>query len=389
MISTSDSHETAIARSRAYLRRKFLQWYSSNPAPRVPRLHRRELAFLSFDWEGMSRHHQMALPDLEWYVSRKVPRAVYHSAAYFEDPAAPTMAEKGWMGCDLVFDIDCDHLAGAADEELPGQLQLAKWRVEKLVHEILIPDFGIEERYLTVVFSGGRGYHVHVRDPQIWKLENQERREISDYVAALGFTRATGAPIRLAALSTEGMEARVVTEVAAILDRLLGLTPRERSAWLRKTQRDYAFGDLGLSDDTLRKMAHRIEKWGFWKQSRQLPFLSPAQRAWIYFAATLLMSVPDHDRQVTYDKHRLIRAPGSLHAGTGLQCMEVPLDDLRRFNPLNDAVVFSTTKNIPIQVTRSWIGGIAGKMLILNPGEYDLPEAVGIFLIGQKMAVII
>ena len=38
-----------------------------------------------------------------------VPAHVYFSTAYYKDPTAP-MEAKGWMGADLVFDIDADHL---------------------------------------------------------------------------------------------------------------------------------------------------------------------------------------------------------------------------------------------------------------------------------------
>src|SRR5699024_11964031 len=50
--------------------------------------------------------------------------------------------------------------------------------------DFLENDFGF--RALTIVFSGGRGYHVHIRDPGVQALESDARREIVDYVRAIG-----------------------------------------------------------------------------------------------------------------------------------------------------------------------------------------------------------
>lgn len=38
------------------------------------------------------------------------PESVYHSAAFYKVPVATHMHEKEWMGAELVFDIDADHL---------------------------------------------------------------------------------------------------------------------------------------------------------------------------------------------------------------------------------------------------------------------------------------
>jgi len=38
-----------------------------------------------------------------------VPSDVYYSSAYYERPQEE-MKQKGWLGADLIFDIDADHI---------------------------------------------------------------------------------------------------------------------------------------------------------------------------------------------------------------------------------------------------------------------------------------
>lgn len=102
------------------------------------------------------------------YVRSMIPRHVYHSAAYYQRPGAPTMKEKIWQGADLIFDLDADHLRGAASS-YAGMLEQVKRETLKLL-SFLLSDFGFAESKISVVFSGGRGYHIHVRDPRIYSF---------------------------------------------------------------------------------------------------------------------------------------------------------------------------------------------------------------------------
>ena len=64
-------------------------------------------------------------------------------------------------------------------------LMLVKKETQKLL-TFLLSDFGITESRISVVFSGGRGYHIHVRDPSVFALGSDERREIVDYLTGRG-----------------------------------------------------------------------------------------------------------------------------------------------------------------------------------------------------------
>ena len=74
----------------------------------------REWGFLFFSESvkaGMRRH--LTFPDetdLSTYLKTMTPAHVYYSTAYYAHPSAATMQEKEWLGADLIFDLDADHI---------------------------------------------------------------------------------------------------------------------------------------------------------------------------------------------------------------------------------------------------------------------------------------
>ncbi len=112
------------------------------------------------------------LQKLRMFLIEQSPDHVYFSAAKYEHPGIPQMEVKKsyWLGSDLIFDIDNDHLKKPTIKEALRQA--------KKLGKILIEDFGLEKLMMT--FSGSRGYHIHVQDECIQKCSNAERREIAD-----------------------------------------------------------------------------------------------------------------------------------------------------------------------------------------------------------------
>src|SRR4030042_2465015 len=92
------------------------------------------------------------------------------------------MGEKKWLGADLIFDLDADHVEGTKGLPYEQMLERVKEEVVRLIDEFLLGDLGFEEDELKIVFSGGRGYHVHINSPRVITLTSHERREIVDYV---------------------------------------------------------------------------------------------------------------------------------------------------------------------------------------------------------------
>ncbi|MGA2698262.1 MAG: DNA primase small subunit domain-containing protein, partial [Methanoregula sp.] len=160
-----------------FVRQRFTEYYRKAMLVSPSSLEQREWGFVLFNpgATGMRMRRHIAFTDraeLFDYIKNLVPSHIYYSTAYYEKPDAPTMAEKGWCGADLIFDLDADHLMRGPYDQM---LARVKEETEKLL-AILIEEFGMDRKAIALVFSGGRGYHVHVRDERFLPLSSPERR---------------------------------------------------------------------------------------------------------------------------------------------------------------------------------------------------------------------
>ena len=152
-----------------------------------PRLRSREWMFIPWGSKPPDRHR--ALPtkvDLLKYLQTRSPHSCFHSTAYYNDPSQRKMAEKGWLGADLIFDLDGDHLPGVSDNDFPGMMEKIQEQAWSLWSDFLHPEFGFDEKYVQTTFSGHRGFHIHVRDPSLMHLDSNARRELVNYITGVG-----------------------------------------------------------------------------------------------------------------------------------------------------------------------------------------------------------
>ena len=347
--------------TRAYLQGAFAKFYRENPEliQPPPSMERREFGFQLFRGRVMVRHKRFKTPgELREFMARVGPSDAYRSAAYYERPDAE-MAEKGWLGADLAFDIDADHIEtpckeehdvwrcvkcgrvgrGSAPERCPECgcekfkestwpcevcLMSAKEELQKLV-DVLTDDFGFSQSEMHVYFSGHRGYHLMLEEETIRTLNQDERKEIADYLMAVGIDPALHGfevggigYIRLDAPGWRGRIARGVYQTLLSDEELRkagvrgDALQRGREALLRGLEE----GVLRLPRGVGRRTWSRVALYGAQRQSVRL------------------------DPVVTIDVHRLMRLEGSLHGKTGLRKVEVPISRLEVFDPLKEAVAF-------------------------------------------------
>ena len=151
-------------------------YYMTADLHEPPMMHQREFGIIRKD-KGMWRHLAFSnMGKLRAFLIEQRPLHVYFSVAKYSDPSNIIMAEKGRLGTDLIFDIDYDAL------KVPT-LGEAAYQIMEL-SGILKDKFALKD--LTMVFSGSRGYHIHVRDDCIQSLNRYERSQIVDYVIARG-----------------------------------------------------------------------------------------------------------------------------------------------------------------------------------------------------------
>ncbi len=405
--------------SRDFVYEKFSDFYNapSTVIPSPSSLGERELGFLLFKERIMLRHKVFRrISGLRSFLGEVVPSDVYHSCAYYENPEAE-MDKKGWLGADLVFDIDADHIPTSCDKlhdqwscnkcglvdkgeppdhcpECNGEkfetktwvcekcLGSAKEETAKLIH-ILQSDFGFLDEEVHVFFSGHRGYHVHVENEAVKSLDSISRKEIVDYVTGLGLT--------VSRRGRKGRKERKASEKFFLSD--FGWNKHIKQGMsnfvLSATEPDLR--NIGLSKKTTKLILNNkklILKQcigaGYWDSVKGKDVGVETWRKLADHVKDLESS--KIDTVVTTDTHRLIRMNGTLHGKTGLKKIEFPIRRLSDFDPFEEAVAFKDD-TVKIYVSDVPEFRLDGKMF----GPYrnqpvEVPTAAAVLLICKGRA---
>jgi DNA primase small subunit len=334
---------------------------------------------------------------------------VYFSSAYYESPGAPTMEEKGWLGADLVFDLDADHIERVKGMPYEAMLEEVKSEIIKIVDQYLTADFGIGEDAILITFSGGRGYHIHVRDPRVWELHGHERREIVDYITGTEF-------------DADGLFRRVPLELKKFRDRATvkyryAMPRPDDAGWpgrlargiiaaaerLESMPKEDALREIAAVEGIGGKIAGEMYEAlfsrhgggrGIDKLRRGDMDIFPSDRLVdafrrIFVPPALDLGKRETDEPVTSDIKRLIRLPSSIHGKSGLEVVPLTRDALDGFVPLRDAVPAAyTDEPTPVRVRSPIKTGLRDETFNLTPGIVTLPEYAAVFLACRQAATL-
>ncbi len=322
--------------TKAYLSKKFKEYYSEAKLTPPPDFERREWAFVPFEKLPdffMQRHISFdTLDELRNHIISSPPAHVFYSSACYSNPRE-AMEKKGWLYADLIFDIDADHLP-LKDTSMENALKVAKTEIIRL-SEILQKDFGVSKENMRIIFSGGRGYHLHVYEEEFRYLESPERREIVDYLS-----------INFLDFYSKGTQAmRVRKYFLKIIEELIKEEKRENSLKF--------FKNHGIKKDVVEKIERLLisdrnisrrfilGNYNLQKISKGKKFREICDK----IINLCISKVSIHiDAPVTADVKRLIRFPGSIHGKSGLKTMEVDFDLIDEFDPFIDAIPFGDEK---------------------------------------------
>jgi len=382
-------------KTRDFLKEKFKEYYKNADILLPPRFSSREWGFLSWGGGIMNRHVKFTTQkEVLDYLSRVAPAHSYHSVAYYEDPGRNTMIDKKWQGADLIFDLDADHLPEMEDVKkgkitFSQLMEFIREQTYRLVNDVLLGDFGLNEKDLLITFSGGRGYHVHVRTATVLTLPSGARRELADYMTGkglnsnqllddAGYTREV--PVRgkgierknlgfekLPSVKSKGWRGIIARHIHKTIENLRQLNNDDRKKATKSLGIIINDSEFEKENDELFNMLGKSFK-------KKLVRLSLKEAA-IY-----------PDEPVTGDVHRLIRLPGSLHGGSGLRVTVLNSKTLETFDPMKDAVVFG---NKPVRV-RSIVNHpvtMGNNIAKLKPESVvELPEVAAIYFMARKWA---
>ena len=391
--------------NQRFLFKAFRKYYRANMPILPDRFTRREFGFMFFDRTYVQRHMRFARPDdLRRFMTGQVPSHSYYSTSYYRKPDAPTMDEKDWMGAELIFDLDADHLDGAKEMTYSEMLVQIRSEMMHLVDSFLLDDLGFTEDQVHITFSGGRGYHAHVRTPDIMTLGTHERRELVDYITGSGLNIDWVFPYNRVPTSQVVTGGGVRTNVAK--DRLI--PPADSGGWKKRMRNGLmdVVNDLcdvdpkvfkkdypsikGSKTDTLVKAQEELRKTrGILFEKNTMAILSPSTQN---ILVKIMKEDMAHrlsgevDEPVTADIKRLIRLPGSVHGKSGLRVTPISRQELTDFDPLQMAVPDEySDEEVKITMRKPSKLDMKGQHFDLD-GETMVPEWAAVFLIGRKMA---
>ena len=376
--------------SETRMKEIFREYYSNLRYEIPDLLGSREIGFIPFGGT-MIRHRSLrGREELGKFLTSIVPRHMYYSLAYYDYPTKRSMQEKGWKGAELIFDLDADHLEGASSMTYEQILDEVKKHTLRLIFTFLIGILGISEDSIKLYFSGGRGYHVHVQDDGIYRLDSNSRREISNLVRGEGVSLSSLLNVHdTFRRDPSGWFSLIDTDIVhlygGIRKNLPDSTAKMKTILKKEDQVEKYLSSLEkfarMEGNTARKVdifpTPGIKKYAA-MGPKDLEICE-----WIA-RETINRTKCEIDEPVTTDVHRLIRFPGSLHGKTGLAVTRIQLHDLEKFNPLDSAIPEAfLDKHDKVRINRPMTITMKGEMHSLS-GELEVPRYVALFAVASR-----
>ncbi len=347
---------------------------------------KREFGFGDFEKKIAFRHVAFKNGgELKRYLIDNSPPFVSCSSAEYQRPDGRPMEAKGWLGSELIFDLDATDLHLKCQEQhgrswvCQNCLDSVKEETVRLVEDFLIADFGFLEKDIRINFSGNRGYHVHLTDSDAFTLDSKARRQISEYITGTG------------------LEAQKFFEIRTVKKTLFGPQP-DSNGWGGKFAKgmitalnsERELVELGIDVKTAKQLVDKKEEvklgisLGVWDKVK----IPKKAEFWTGVVRRMAIQQSDSiDRNVTNDTGHLLRLPNTIHGDTGLSGRSLGgVKQLQSFDPMKDAVVLRG-RPLKVHVEKAPQFSIGGETF--GPFEdkgVELPLPAALYLLLKKSA---
>lgn len=399
-----------------FLAQRFKEYYRSKFQVNnfLTDIENHEFGFFYWDLNKFVRHLGfLNFENLLNHIVSSVPRHIYCSAARYKTPDASNMKLKSFIDCELIFDLDIDHIPtpckekhdkwqcktcgtsgiGTAPNICPTKncnsnsfedmtwecdtcMEIAKSEILFIIEEFLSEDFGLNpNKDLYIVFSGQRGYHIHVHADSIRMLDSNARREIVDYITGKGLVPSYHGFSPNAKVKPNLLERGWRGRLARLVLRLLhDSTPEELQQLFTK--------DVDIGQAQIEIISQLNSKNPLWS------FKHVGEKRWQKLIETAIKKYGGKiDEPVSIDVHRLIRLPGSLHGKTGFLVKKLSYEELKPFDPFSHAQVFHGTQKIFVKeapqfrVGEEFFGPFKEESI-------ELPMSAAIFLLCKGLGTL-
>jgi len=300
-------------------------YYEKHELPEVDRLDRREFAFGLSSPKPNIRHKSFDnLSQLMDFVRKNVPLSIHYSLAIYEAPWEQLTEKKGLMEREVALDIDVNPQGFKSYSEL---ISYAKEKVLELI-DILRHDLGINK--IEIWFSGSRGFHIYLKEEDLWSLSREELLEIYLY---LSLDLPSKERFLENLLRKKALLHRRSSEPPVFTSRELGFFKKLINYIIT-----HYSAYLGLKESKPKSRAY-FRRLLEILESEPLEAIKYIKKLYIttFFEEVFSELQIPLDRQLLMDTSHLIRYPGSLNHKLCLLKVRVREDRLDDFNPLEDA----------------------------------------------------
>jgi len=226
----------------------------------------REFGFLLIrdNKEIFTRNKSFDVPEhLLQYVRAEIPQGIMIGGIYDPPPRGESITQLKWLGHELIFDLDLTdyddiRTCGKGKEHVCPKCWPLVRDAAIFIDETLREDFGFQK--ITWVFSGRRGLHAWITDPEVMALSEDARDAVVEWISPQG-------------------------------EKLL-----RPFYWQERALRIFG-GIESLDRISITNIIAKKKIAEIWENVRK--------------------KLPRIDRQVTIDINRLLRMPGSIHPATG------------------------------------------------------------------------
>ncbi|MGC2571954.1 MAG: DNA primase small subunit domain-containing protein [Candidatus Nitrosopolaris sp.] len=387
MIGRNKSEENE---SIAVVKDAFKEYYFNhiNLLETPEHLEQHEFGYVTFG-SGMIRHLSFRNKgDLIATLVRDVPTDFYCSNAYYRFPTYP-MKEKQWLGADLIFDIDAEDLQLPCElshsyfictrcNEVSVKSEVCEFCKNTVFNKTSIPcdkciialkkevlrlatvltnDLGIDEKFITVHFSGNNGFHIVASDKSFHLLGPEARSDIVSYLIGTN-------------MMTESIGVRKARDRSG-RDFLIKFPKSGLSYGWRKRIADR----FGIDQASVLKLNNIVQRNGGYEG-----FKAELGK----MTKSLGVKV---DPQVTMDVHRIFRMPGTINSKSGL--VKMRCIDLDSFDPMTHSCLLGDKEvKVKTNVSSQIYFKLKGKSFKLKEKIIELPLFAAVYLVCKGLAEI-
>jgi len=388
-----------------FMKKHFKEYYLKNFVDSVPEVNKREFGFGVHKRKIANRNLAFSSPEaMNKFLRVKNPLFLSYSNSCYIDPDKQPMTNKGYLKSDLIYEFDADEINAICKKDgskwickktfgkeslveevdnkqwfLSAGLEQSKQQVFRLL-DFIQEDFNFNLDKVSVNFSGKAGYHVHIRKEEIQNLNKKARIELVDYLTAYGmYYDNLGFELEknLSCPKGKGLWGKRINqgikeffekdqkEIAAITK----LPSAKLNVLMKSKERVLNGIEKGLLYD----VGARTNK-DFWKSVID------------FVVQTYMLPV---DRQTSVDLHKIIRVPETLHGETGFLAKTLTFEELEKFDPFNDAIVFGE-EQIKLNVNETPEFKLKGNSFGPFKNEVvEVPLYCAVYLVGKGVATLV